>query len=166
MADANTGSLSNLVDIVLPDPGPWWPPAPGWIWATVLLVVLATVWGVLIWLNWRRNAYRRKAVAELEVADLTAGQVFGILKRVALVSFGRSEVAGLSGVDWIRFLVNSCPKLNPDSLEPLYAAVYTRGDVSSSDLTVGLEAARRWVRHHRVAVDPQSMPRGRTSSVA
>ena len=166
MGEANTGSLSNLVDIVLPAPTPWWPPAPGWIWASLLLCALATAWGILAWLRWHRNAYRREAVAELGAEDLTAAQLFGMLKRVALVSFGRSEVARLSGLDWLDFLADSCPDLTPESLEPLYATVFTQGSVSSADREVGLGAARNWVRHHGVPHNPRSQPRGRTSSVA
>jgi hypothetical protein len=166
MADVNTGSLSNLVDIVLPAPAPWWPPAPGWIWASAFLCALAAAWGLATWLRWHRNAYRREAVAELGAEDLTVAQLFGILKRVALVSFGRSEVARLSGLDWMEFLVDSCPDLNRQSLEPLYATVFTRDTVSSSDREIGLEAARNWVRRHRVPDNPRSLPRGRTGRMA
>lgn len=166
MADTNTGSLSNLVDIVLPAPTPWWPPAPGWIWASILLCALATAWGVVTWLRWHRNAYRREAVAELGAEDLTAAQLFGILKRVALVSFGRPEVARLSGLDWLDFLVDSCPELNRQSLEPIYASVFSSHDPSSFDLKEGLQAAKNWVRRHRVPNNSQPVSRGKTSSVA
>jgi hypothetical protein len=166
MADAQSGSLSNLVDIVPPDPGPWWPPAPGWIWAAALLLVLAVAWGVLTWLRWKRNAYRREALAELAAPDVTVDQIFGVLKRVALVSFDRSEVARLSGLSWLDFLVDSCPDLNRQNLEPLYATVFSPGTVSSSARERGLEAARNWVRRHRAGDNPRSLPRSRSSKVA
>lgn len=150
------------MDIVLPEPGSWWPPAPGWIWVAALILVLAIAWIVLAWLRWRQNAYRREAVAELAATDLTADQMFEVLKRVALVSYGRSEVARLSGIDWLRFLADSCPGLNAKSLEPLYASIFSRTPASNSGFEEGLQAARQWVRHHRVSADPRSLPNNRS----
>ena len=68
----DAASLQNLHDIVLPEPPPLWPPAPG-IW--VLLVIgLAVVTALVVWW-WRvrsRNAYRRAGLALLEGTNLIA----------------------------------------------------------------------------------------------
>lgn len=149
MAEASTGNLSELADIVMPDPVSWWPPAAGWYWLATILLGLGIIHGVLTWRRWRQNAYRRRALVELEADDLTVNQLFGIIKRVALVSFGRSGVAPLSGADWIRFLDLTCRGLNTEDLRPLYAAVFSPRQSTGAEFQAGLQAARRWVRHHQ-----------------
>ena len=62
-------SLDNLRDIALPEPPPWWPPAPEVWW--LLAIVAMTVFIVLF--QWRRarqlNAYRRDGLALLGKAE-------------------------------------------------------------------------------------------------
>src|SRR5262245_11663928 len=63
---ADPASLDNLIDIVTPPPVPAWPPAPGWY---VVAAVAALLFGWSLWraaVRWRRAAYRRAALAELE----------------------------------------------------------------------------------------------------
>ena len=98
-----TYDLANLRDILLPQPPPLWPPAPG-LWL-LLAVVAATV--LIVVFQWRRarahSAYRRAGLARLEGAR-TVRDVSVILKRVALAAFPREQVASLYGEDWAAFL--------------------------------------------------------------
>ena len=82
--------LSHLADIAMPLPVPWWPPAPGWwILAAAFLAALAILATMAV-RRYRRNAYRRAALAELaaiNVADPTSGvSISAGTKRVALVA--------------------------------------------------------------------------------
>jgi hypothetical protein len=85
----------------------WWPPAPGWwLLGGILLALLGVVW----WLR-RRSSLRRAALAELRVLERTepddvrlAAGVNRLLRRVALARFPRTQVAALSGRDWLQFL--------------------------------------------------------------
>ncbi len=101
--------LSRLADLTVPPPVPWWPPAPGWwILAAALVAALAILTSIAV-CRYRRNGYRRAALAELAVigavADPTsAAAVSAVLKRVALVAYPRSDVAGLTGAAWLAFL--------------------------------------------------------------
>ena len=64
--DAKAGSLDRLVDITVPEPISWWPLAPGW-WVVTAIVLLAIVAALVVMVRrWRRNAYRRAALAELD----------------------------------------------------------------------------------------------------
>jgi hypothetical protein len=99
--------LAALRPLHVPDPVGWWPPAPGWwLLAGLLLVTPGVVW----WYH-RRFALRRAALTELrelvrlepDDTRLSAG-VNQLLRRVALACFPRSQVAGLSGEAWLRFL--------------------------------------------------------------
>lgn len=107
-------SLQNLHDIVTPEPAPWLPPAPGW-YAVGLIIFMLLGWiAVKKYLLWKRNKYRREALVELnelarQLADRAAyGQVLPLLpqlvKRTAIVAYGRSLVASLSGDNWLEFL--------------------------------------------------------------
>ncbi len=112
-----TDPLAELRDIHMPAPIEVWPPAPGW-WLLAIIAALAVLAG-LFWLyrRWRSNRYRREALAELRTL-MSAWQEHGddhryltelqaLLKRTALTSFPREEVASLTGEAWVAFLDHS-----------------------------------------------------------
>ena len=136
----DAASLQNLRDIVVPEPPPLWPPAPGvWVLMVIALAVLIAL--TLTW--WRaraRNAYRRAGLALLENAR-TAREINIILKRVALAVWPRPEIAPLYGDEWAAFLDGSCSRTRfttlgtvEDHFEP------------SPELH---RLASTWIRHHR-----------------
>ncbi len=101
-----------LRDIHVPETVHWWPPAPGW-WALAAAVLIAAA--ALAWLAWRRRTrVRRAALAELrriekdyadhgDVARL-AKELSLLLRRAAITVAPRSEVAALTGDDWLAWL--------------------------------------------------------------
>ena len=147
--------LSRLNDIVAPPPVPWWPPAPGWwLLGAALLAVIATLsWAAL--LHYRRNAYRRAALAEIDAIGkvndpASAAALSAVLKRVALVPVSRalnvaSLAAGLA--------------LTPETGPGRHPAIFPHGTAVGlakaafgapiGDGDAVLAAARRWVTHHR-----------------
>ena len=109
--------LAGLRDWHLPDPVPWWPPAPGW-WLVAGLALAVCALALHWWLRRRRQgAPARAALGELErlgaglVADgderRYAAAVSALLRRLALVRYPREQVAGLTGADWLAFLDRS-----------------------------------------------------------
>ena len=112
--------LQDLHDIVVPAPVSWLPPAPGW-YALGLTALLFLLWGAaVLYRRWRRNAYRRKALAELaqmesalaadQAAPLLLPRLSELLKRTALTAYGRGAAASLSGQSWLDFLDRHCGK--------------------------------------------------------
>jgi hypothetical protein len=100
--------LGQLAPDHAPPPPGWWPPAPGW-WGLLALAVLAAV--LVVW-RWRHPERRlqRRALRELRrIATLDdvllAGELERLLRRYAVARFGRPAVAGLSGRDWMDFVV-------------------------------------------------------------
>lgn len=105
--------LPDLRDVHLPDPVSLWPPAPGW-WIVLGLVVTGAI--VFMWLMAyrRRTKVRRLAMAELRAVkqhyathpdDLWVVQRLSeIVRRYAMATFPRTEVAGLAGSSWLGFL--------------------------------------------------------------
>jgi hypothetical protein len=138
-----SASLANLRDIAVPDPPPFWPPAPG-MW--VLLIVFAAVVAALavFWRRWwAENAYRRAGLSLLGNARTTR-DVNIVLKRVALAVFPRSEVAPLYGDEWAAFLDGSCRSVRFSPVGDLEDDAEAPRDMRA--------LARTWIRRHRKPV--------------
>lgn len=142
---SDPADLSNLRDIVVPPEVALWPPAPGW-WILMAggIAAAAILTGMII-ARYRRDAYRRAALAALDNAG--PGDISAILKRTALAAWPRAEVASLTGADWLAFLDRTAR-----------TDVFTQGagrDLEAlafggkgNDRAV-LVAARTWIRRHR-----------------
>ena len=145
--------LSHLADIVVPPPVPWWPPAPGWwILGAALLAALAiSGWSAIR--RYRKNAYRRAALAELAAigtvsSPASAAAVSAILKRVALAAYPRAEVANLTGAAWLAFL-DRAASTTDFTRGPAAALAQAAYGAPLSDGEAVLAAARFFVTHHR-----------------
>ena len=114
--------LEMLRDIQLPAAVSWWPPAPGW-WGMLGVVLFA-------WLAWRYEWFARwrpwwqtrsctqapfatalETLANARVAFTADGDTGALvvalsvlLRRVAMESASRDEVAGLTGDRWLEWL--------------------------------------------------------------
>lgn len=149
----NQADLAHLADIAVPPPVPWWPPAPGW-WILSAALFLAVA--ILAWMagrRYRRNAYRRVALAELaaigRIADpASVPAVSAILKRAALVAYPRSAVASLTGSAWLVFLdrTGSTSDFTHGSAGVLAQAAF---GARPGDNVAMLAASRRWIQRHR-----------------
>ena len=109
-----------LRDIILPGSVSWWPPAPGWWIATILILSLST--GAIIWYRRRRRYLSSVAHrSTLELAGLRqAHQVdsddqqllrslSALLRRAAISIYPRADTASLSGEQWLAFLDRAMP---------------------------------------------------------
>ena len=147
------GDLGRLHDVVAPTDFPLWPLAPG-LW--VLIAASAVALLLLAWRAWRRyraNAYRRQALGELDA--LAPSQADGILlisailKRVALVSYPREQVASLSGDDWARFLVTKSRRADATAITRAFAEALRQDDRQPVPIWPAIAAAKGWVSRHR-----------------
>jgi len=164
MNGADPASLDRLHDIVVPPPVPWWPPAPGWYLLAALAMVFVVALIVRHVMIWRANAYRRAALAELNLlargnaaaiqAQSRLQEAAAILKRTALAAAPREEVAMLSGEVWIDWLNErgSGVLFQGDVAQLLEHTIYKTGnsDVSEDALRDVMETIRAWIVRHRV----------------
>ncbi len=97
-----------LLDIHLPAPVSWWPPATGW-WLLLGLALALLAALVFLWRHRVGSRYRRLALREIDQleqlppAELAAA-LAQLLRRAALCHFPRRDCAGLSGEAWLEFL--------------------------------------------------------------
>ena len=108
--------LQELRDVHLPPPISLWPPAPGW-WVIFGLVMMGVI--VFLWIlrNRHRMPARRLAMKELRAIkqyydthqddQWLVQRLSVMIRRYAIATFPRNEVAGLVGVSWLQFLDRS-----------------------------------------------------------
>ena len=117
-----TGAVTEqLRDIRGLDAIPWWPPAPGW-WLLFGLALLLAVGGAAwyrahVRASWQSEAERllsalRKGIHDTDT-HAAAGSLSELLRRIAMVRFGRRACAGLTGEDWLAWLEARDPNRFP-----------------------------------------------------
>ena len=142
--------LQNLHDIVVPPPAPFWLPAPGWSLLLGLFIVLVAFLLIRAVLLYRRNAYRRAALAELRLA--AAGPeplplIAALLKRTALAAYRREEVASLTGETWVSWLARTGGRAVPAPVEAALKQGLYGG--AATDPKALSDFAGSWIRRHR-----------------
>lgn len=164
-------SLNLLHDLVSPPPAPWWPPGPGWI-IVGIVTAIALIFALARALQlWQHNRYRRQAITlwrkekqrliKSEERVMALAALAEILKRTALSTYPRAEVASLTGTDWTRFLERTvkAKKPVPDalSLQLLEEAAYRPEAALSISEDKAMEAAgtvHHWLVHHHAGNSP------------
>ena len=146
-------SLDNLRDIVEPLSVSWWPPATGWWFVSVTALTVAGWLLFRLIRNWHANAYRRAALRAVHSAK-NNGEIAAILKRTALAVYPRTDIAELTGGDWIAWLEQSggqkVPRPVADTLVRGIFREGTRGDTAEM-----ARFASQWIRDHRPPADKE-----------
>ena len=149
-------SLEQLRPNHLPEPVGLWPPAIGWwLLAAVVLIALGSL-ALYVYRRWKNNRYRTRAL-QLARAALNhyqqhqnprqlAHECNELLKRVALHTFPKERVAGLSGVAWSEFLATT-----GDLPQFIGHRAFTN-DRYNPNATLNVddiyELTRRWIKKH------------------
>jgi len=150
----NLGDLNRLRDIVMPDPAPWWPMAPGWLFLIVVVLAVTTFLTVRAVKRHRANAYRRAALDLLESATSDA-EVSALLKRTAMVIAGRDEVASLSGQSWCDWLSARGERpMTKDECAAIVGGIYDEGRSQGPSLKT---YAASWIKGHQTAADSKEV---------
>lgn len=155
-AAAGPDPLAALRDIHLPQPVPFWPPAPGW-WILAGLIVLALVAAVIY--EWRRRqALGYRALRALEAiekdaehyrdAHAAAAASALLIRRIVVTRFGRERLADLTGERWQAFLSEGKNGLPAEVGRLVAVAAYAPpgGAGASVERATVFEAVRGWIR--------------------
>jgi hypothetical protein len=105
-----------LKDIHLPEPVSFWPPAPGWI-VLALLLPLSIALLIYVYKRLKQQTVSKSAAKLLagirseNSADSrkTLVALSALLRRVAISTTGRADVAGLNGAAWLAYLDTPFP---------------------------------------------------------
>ncbi len=143
--DSLVGLLNQLAEVPDPAPVSMVPQTAGWLVLAGIVLAVAAWRGWRVWQHYRANAYRRAALEALERAADDPVAVSGILKRAAMVAYGRRRVAGLSGQAWVTFLSETGAGEFGETA--LASAAYQRGSAAADPQL--LAAARAWVTSHK-----------------
>jgi len=146
--------LSQLRDIHLPDPGGFWPPAPGW-WALLILTIV-----LLAFVSWwlirqrRRNRWLVQALSEIDQLAMSPDRdsdwfrrLNQLLKRSARCRYPQRFPESLSGDAWIDFLLETGPCdtiASRPTLEAMVASSWHPAPGCDADQAIAL--ARLWLR--------------------
>jgi hypothetical protein len=152
--------LADLRDIHLPPAVSSWPPGPLW-WLLLALALVVTALLLRYWLRWwRRNAYRRVALEQLQTIyqqwqsdkdqQRYLHELHVLLKRVALQAFPGSAVAPLNGESWLLFLDQQWRRPPPTGFKDSVAgSSHYQPRPGSADIEQIQTLARNWLRQHR-----------------
>ncbi len=149
--------LTLIIDVQAPEPVPFWPQTAGWILLLLFAVLTISTLGALYYSRYRRNAYRRQAILELNAVNRMTdipeqlSLIAAITKRVALVTFERTSVADASGNQWLEFLDQTCEKTDFSIPEAGYltSGPYQRkSNASAEDVNKLLALISLWVKEH------------------
>lgn len=151
--------LAQLRDIHSPPPVGWWPPAPGWWLMAAFFVIASIAGGVWLWRHYHQRRYRRLALQQLHALyrehqaqpdnSHFADAINRLLKQCALAAFPRSNIAALSGAEWLDFLDRHLrkPRFTDPDLRAL-ANLYQPTSPAIAPDTLR-DAAEYWIRRHR-----------------
>ncbi|MDX0455083.1 hypothetical protein BMJ34_16515 [Sinorhizobium medicae] len=158
-------TLRQMADIALPPPVSMLPATWGWaaLFGLVALVLAAVLWHRLR--QYKRNRYRREALAELSRFEKEVDQPSGrrhamqslpaLVKRTALAAWQRETVASLSGKEWSDFLEAHAGRARIDGEAYRFFAEseYRPATLAAMDEATArqrLAAARQWIEGHNV----------------
>lgn len=149
--------LSGLKDVHEPfglNDASLWPPAPGW-WVLLLIIVLAPL--VIYFIRQMRiRSAKLYALKQMELLEKNSGtnaakfaeETSKLLKRIAILRFGKDKIAALSDKDWVAFLIKTGDLSLSPKLVSLFAySPYARIEKSDKKSIESLkEAAETWIR--------------------
>lgn len=149
--------LSQLRDIHSPQSISWWPLAPGWFVVALLAV------GALIWIGYMYRQYRHRQLRRQNILQhlhrlqhnlieehypLVYQDLSTLLRRIALMTHERVEVAHLTGEQWLKFLDEQCQTqiFSRDIGRLLLSAPYFPGNETVANPEPLLKITEEWIK--------------------
>ena len=152
--------IPEVEGIIPPDPVSFWPPQPGWYVVIVLLIALITWIVIKMVKDYRRNAYRRMGVQQLEVLkgstvdQASLVKLNSLLKAASIRAYSREKVASLSGSKWIEFLSSSCKNdpFTSDQKKLISSGSFDRSLIDNTkqeSWKLLVVSSQKWMKTHR-----------------
>jgi hypothetical protein len=150
-----------MVDFSVPEPVSYWPQTTAWLVLFFFVLSLTLIFSWCHWVKYKNNAYRRQAVKELDLVTQHGNvpqqisAIANIIKRVALVSFDRDQVAETFGVAWLAFLDQSCVgvQFSKGAGKHLLSGPYQKTvDATQEEINDLVVLTGKWIVKHRQGV--------------
>ncbi len=155
---SDSSLLQQLKDIHLPNPIGFWPPALGWwiLFGTLPFLVFVVYYlkkpyqayllkkQLMQQLNQLEQTYQKKGSAIDSMQKLA-----NLLKRAALMSYPREQVASLHGVDWVNFLQTSVPNYDTSKVMLIMQKSLYQPEINQ-DISEVFIFARFWLKKQRI----------------
>ena len=149
-------SLDNLHAILVPEAVGFFPLAPGWVIVILLAFALLLHFLFQAYKGYKRSLYKREALKEIEsYSKENRDEMIALVtlaKRVAIVAYGRKQIAKFSGENWWDFMEqHSKVKIGKELRTELSNLLYgnpKQDDTSQSGVVKDLVIL--WIRTHKV----------------
>ena len=148
----------DLGPLIEPDPVLFQFETAGWYVVFCLIAIVVIVVAIKMILKYSHNAYRRTAISEMLriKAQFESGSDSGcvqeanvILKQVAMISYGRAEVADLYGEEWLRFLDSKSSGIQLSQYEKIVsAALYEDSMIDRVQGLAFFDNSKKWIATH------------------
>lgn len=155
--DVTSQLLAQLRDIHSPTTLSQWPLAPGWFAVAVLAL------GLALWVGYQYRLYRKKVQRRESILQhlkhlkynlieeqypLIYQDLSTLLRRIALMTHERVEVAHLTGDDWLNFLDAQCQTqlFSQDIGRLLLSAPYFPSNEPVANPEPLLKVTEEWIR--------------------
>lgn len=128
---------------------------PGWIALYLLLIILFLVFSYFFWKRYQKNKYKRIAIKSLKDLsiedDRSTLRAMEILKSTAMKSFGREELAALTGIHFLEFLNDKCACFQPQTVQKISKVFYQKTIVlNQKDKQQFIQQSQNWIRKHGI----------------
>ncbi|NME67302.1 DUF4381 domain-containing protein [Flammeovirga aprica] len=153
----STQLASEVLDFIPPEKVDLSPTGPGWYILGGIAVLLVLIVSIREYNRYLNSTYKRVANKDLDKIinqklslQESVFQVNTTLKRVALTSYDRDQVAHLSGEEWVTFL-NKHWKNNFSDKESdlLINGAYMKPSADHDEtLTQLIQSSKKWIKSH------------------
>ncbi len=150
--NAHLPSPISLHSLYEPNPVPFRFETPGWYILFILLICIfisVTIWQ---YKKFKKNKYKREAIQDIENLEHTSSlltNVFAILKKTAILSFGRETVGDLHGKQWHNFLDSTGKNISLTTYtEEITKALYGEHKIASAKEEIIVSNAKNWILTH------------------
>ncbi|MBK0326376.1 DUF4381 domain-containing protein [Rhodobacteraceae bacterium F11138] len=139
--------LDRLEPVPEPPPVPMIPQTVGWVWLGIAVLAVVALWLRRMLRHRQASAYRRAALRALQAAGEDPAAIAAVLRRTALMAFPRSQIAGLTGANWLAFLDRT---MSGNGFSQGPGQVLAQAPYRDCDPQPGLSnLAKDWIMRHR-----------------
>ena len=146
-----------LQDIHLPESASFWPLALGW-WILIAVIIFMAVWAITkVVKRIKQKRQQRRILAKFKAlekklkanpSNTIVAEINTLLRQLAITYYPRTEIASLTGGDWLHFLDKSggTHDFSRGAGRILIDAPYRHGELQNLNLDEFTPLIRSWIK--------------------